>query len=290
MKLQFALVDPDLVTRGTTVMVGIVVSDRVFNDYDVMPIQLSSAIAGAGSVAPVSFLVNDHHLDNLAKRNDYPEDVLNASFTHVLKLPVWRTPLVDVPAGEIALVKTQMPGLEEGEHAYATFGIIKGDHAELKAMSNKVFESTAPLAPGVMTSGGVARYTGTEVAHTMGSSLLNVLTQHVWGFGPEKLAVKAMITIDQFKGFAANNQHLIDHGVNLSEEFGRSRPDAQYLDYLRKMAARGLVPAPMCETLGESKIREQAASEIMREQLVDERSDELTQLAKKLGVELSPER
>lgn len=278
MKIQIALVDPDLVSQpGLTVFAGLIEHETLFNDFDVMPISLSLREDGK-----ITTVLGRSQIDNLARRNDFPEEILKGTFTYALKQKVWQRYASDDPAGEMAMVRTEMPGLPEGRHAYVVFGLIGGEREALKALSGRVLETNRPLESGVVATMGHMVDSGREVSHTLGSSLLSILRKPVWGFGPEKFGNRSDVSIDEFKGIAVNTMYIIENGENISNEFGR-KPSKTYIEFLREMDKRGLVPGPMWETSEQMSVREAAAGEIAQASVTKERLDELVTLKQALA-------
>ncbi|RMT05898.1 hypothetical protein ALP54_03503 [Pseudomonas amygdali pv. lachrymans] len=267
MKIQFALSRPfaeaSSPNNRASVIAGIVICEREFSDYDVMPIEFPKPGAPGVRCDAADFILSDKHLDNLANRHDDPKQIQGKSFISALQGNLWRSSDASHPSGEVALVKTRMPDIPEGQHAYALFGIIRGEPADLRSLCERVYETTAALAQGVMTSTGSATYTGREVANIMQENLLISLhSKHVWGFSEEKLAVMATTTISNYDQYNADLQHLATHGVHLSKESNQQPPCPEHLNYAREMSARGMLPLPMCETREQGEKMEKIMDEL----------------------------
>lgn len=261
MRLQIGVVDPNLVVgEGITVFAGILVHERLHEDYDVMPLELR--LAGDGRITTA---IGWKNLDNLARRTDFPENVTAAHFNSVLTLPIWRNIRSESPAGEMVMVRTELPGIPDDHHAYTVFGMLRGEDAALKALAGKVFETQRPLESGVTSFLGHLRDTGRPVTHTLGNSVLNLLGKPVWGFGEEKLACRSLISIPEFKKFEANTRTMIETGQGDPKLAGVSSRDPEYLHYLREMDKRGFIPAPMWETAEQQARHDKAARQVVRE-------------------------
>lgn len=283
MNIQFSVVDPSLVTsEGVSIIAGIVEVDSAFADYDVMPIYLERKDEGQSTI-----VLTWRDRENLAKRNDYPEDILNGSFHSVLKQPVWRRVHSDSPAGEVALVKTDLAPATEGNQVYVMFGIVQGSYNALKALSGQIFENDRALDSGVVAYMGHFKGAGREVNHTIGNHLLNLLTKPLWGFGPEKQGIRTFVSIPQFKAFEENTRHIVEHGINMSSEFG-GKPDQEYVHFLREMDKRGMLPSPMWETQAQRQVREAVASEITKQSVREERLGEMKALKRALDESPQP--
>lgn len=269
MNLQIGIVDPKIVVgEGVTVFAGLLVQDRLYEDYDVMPLELSLAEDGRITTA-----IGWPKLDNMARRADFPENVTAAHFNSVLTLPIWRHIRSAFPAGEMVLVRTELPGIPDDHHAYTVFGLLRGEDAALEALAGKVFETKRPLESGVTSFLGHLSDTGRPVTHTLGNSVLNLLSKPVWGFGEEKLACRSLISICEFKKFEANTRTMIETGQGDPKVMGSTSRDPDYLHFLRSMDKRGLIPAPMWETEEQQARHDKAAKQVVRERQQEQYDD-----------------
>lgn len=286
MKIQFSLVHPDMVskTEGTSILAGIVQTREEIPDFTVTPFVFNHEVAveGPDKVAILKHCVSD----NLLNREKYwPENILEDSFHGLLTKHVWKGVNSVHPAGEVAFVKTNFPDTPEGENTYAIFGIIKGDREALKAFSNRVFSSNVDtdqaIGPWNMTQ---TVDTGIEAKHTIGSHLLSIIGQQLWGFGDKKYGMRSDISIPTQEGFVANSRNIIEHGVHLPN-MRQSSPEPRYVDYLRRMDVKGLIPGPQWEDAEGDKIRGEASAEILRAQQVEEEAKISERLSRRHAAE-----
>ncbi len=282
MKIQYSFINPEMIskTEGISVIAGIVQSDEILDDFTVKPFL---CVPNRADQSTIGFSSNHDNLLNRYK--DYPSDILESPFHHLLKLNIWKSVNNGNIFGEVAFVKTDFPDTPKGQNTYVIFGLVKGDREALKSISDNMYQ----------TIGGENQHvdewkiersfkTGVEAKHIIGNNILNVLTQPIWGFEDKKYGISTVISTPLFKKFQENTRHIIEHGVGLPD-MRLPRPDSSYVAYLREMDARGLASPAQWLDEGSVQIRSKAALEILEAEVANEQMNRLQDLKKRLEAD-----
>lgn len=264
MKIQYAIVKPELCAMScVTPIAGIVISEEPLPEFAAHQIVIDPEPHN-GYVRLVNIKTSlEARLDTWSG----PETLQDATFHQVLTKPLFSLPQLLIPAGEVALVATDLPGTPDGHHAYAMFGLIGGTDKHISAIAEKVYESRLSskidnhlsLNPSCI---GMAVDTGRAAKHEMGNHLLNILTQPLWGFEAEKVGMSSLITKGEFQKIRNNREHLITHGKNSPEV--RGSVDRDYVDFLRAMNSLGATPPSLWETQPERDDRAKLGKKALR--------------------------
>lgn len=284
MKIQFALVSPSLVVgNNVSALAGVVQTDQEIKDYTTIPFAFHDK--GNGEIV----LAKHSSSESLLGRDAWEENINTASFHHLLTMNIWKGVTSSEPAGEIAFVKTDLPGTPEGQSTYAIFGLVKGDEQKLEAMSGRIFESSdspvQTIGPWDLIK---TKDTWVKAAHVTGEHILDCFKEPIWGFDEEVgYGLSSDISIPQFKEFEEHARHMVETGKAAPGSF-HSHPDPKYIDYLRGLNEEGLMPTPQWQTAQEMSVRDLASSRIVREIVSGERIDGIKKIARKLGIDDSP--
>jgi hypothetical protein len=286
MKIQFALVHPDQVADPSDVsaIAGIVQTDQVIDDYTVVPMAFHAD-------GPDNVVIAKHESsENLLNRDVWKENIETNSFHQLLAMQLWKGVSSSQPAGEVAFVKTDLPGTPEGQSTYVIFGLIKGDRQKLAAMAEKIFESTSdPVQPMGLWNLIKTASTGVKVEHLRGEQILDGLKQTLWGFGDKKYSMSSDVNIKQFKEFEENTRHMIEHGKGMPGML-QSHPDPKYVEFIRRLDGEGLVPIPLWQSEEQNKIRDKASNRIMKAIVNDEYSQPPVRKSKHADASDEPSR
>ncbi|WP_274644434.1 hypothetical protein [Pseudomonas serbica] len=224
-----------------TTVAGVVTMDRDLPDFSAHQIIIDPAVEG-GLVRLIDLknTLAAREVDEGSWEAYRPSPLSALTFNEVLTRQVFSIPQLNIPAGEIALVKTPLPDTPEGQCSYALFGFVKGTDHDLQLICNRVFEAQlqepGPLDHHAMHT-GLSHDTGIEAKHKMGNHILQVMHQPLWGFGETKYGMTSLMTINEYDKYRRNRQHLIDHGKNGPEVEGRV--DSEYVRYLRTFTKLG---------------------------------------------------
>lgn len=229
MKIQFTLIDPDLISRSDgnqTIVMGIAKTKEVMSNYDLKYLSLGHAL---GMKAGVLF---DTH-ENLMHRDEYITHDLHS----MLSKPIWeRTEAFDNVSGEITFLKTQPIEVDEAlPHNYIFLGLLCGQRERIKSFVGHISEIQLPSDP----ESGQPRIAPVSTSsikanHIMGSHFTTMLSQVIWGWGCEKRGMRYLNSEQEaLKTFSAVKSYL-DTGKVTPEmsQYGVSR-DPDYLRYLR---------------------------------------------------------
>lgn len=268
MKMQYAVVKPDLCAEpGITVIAGVLICRESFPDFSAHQLIIDPDPA-EGMVRFIT-LGETHHtrLDDTWDAHS-PGGLDSLHFHEVLTKSIFKTPLLNIPAADVTLVETDLPGAPAGYHAYAMFGLIKGSDRDLSLISEKIFEvnlhDDAPQ-PGNPKL-GIAKDSGIEAKHVIGNHLLHILTQPIWGFSGEKVGMSSLTTKSEYENIGKNREHMLAHGKNLPG--GRSYLDPTCVQLLRTMSANGTTHPSHWETLSVRNERAQIAKKAWKAALV----------------------
>lgn len=284
MKIQFALVDPSLVSgENITVLAGIAQTDQVIADFTTIPFALHSNNAGEVVVAQHAVTAS------LLNRDAWEENITSNSFHEILKMQVWKGVASTEPAGEVAFVKTDMPGTPEGRSTYVIFGLIKGEDAKLQSISGKVFEATTDplqtIGPWDLIK---TQDSGVKVTHTMGTHLLDCLQQPVWGFGDsDRYGIASDISMPTFYEFRENSIHIAKNGTGLPGML-MSKPKPGYIEFLQMMDKEGMMSSPQWQTADQIKVRDEVSARIVGEIYHREEEEDRKRYSSKHIVDESP--
>jgi hypothetical protein len=284
MNIQFALVNPSLVGgNNVTILAGIAQTDQVIADFTTIPFALHSNNPGEVVIAKHAVT------DSLLNRNAWGENITTNSFHAILAMEVWKGVASNEPAGEVAFVKTDLPGTPEGQSTYVIFGLIKGDGAKLQSMADAVFEtSTNPLQTIGPWDLIKTRNSGIKVTHTMGTHLLDCLHQPIWGFGgSERYGMGSDISMPTFYDLQENSIHIAKNGVGLPG-MHMSKPEPNYIEFLQLMDKEGLMPSPQWQSADQIKIREDVSSRIVGEIYRREEENDRKRYSSKHSADDSP--
>lgn len=242
MNIQFAVVDPKMCQeKGVTTIAGVVTMDRDLPDFSAHQIIIDPVVEG-GLVRLIDLKTTlaVREVDDGSWGAYRPSPLSALTFNEVLTRQVFSIPQLNIPAGEIALVKTPLPDTPEGHYSYALFGFVKGTDHDLQLLSNRVFQAQlqepGPLDHYAMHT-GLSNDTGIEAKHKLGNHILQIMHQPLWGFGETKYGMTSLMTVNEYDKYRRNRQHLIDHGKNGPEVVGRV--DSEYVRYLRTFTKLG---------------------------------------------------
>ena len=242
MNIQFAVVDPKMCQeKGVTTIAGVVTMDRDLPDFSAHQIIIDPVVEG-GLVRLIDLKTTlaVREVDDGSWGAYRPSPLSELTFNEVLTRQVFSIPKLNIPAGEIALVKTPLPETPEGQYSYALFGFVKGTDHDLQLLSNRVFQAQlqepGPLDHYAMHT-GLSHDTGIEAKHKLGNHILQIMHQPLWGFGETRYGMTSLMTVNEYDKYRRNRQHLIDHGKNGPEVVGRV--DSEYVRYLRTFTKLG---------------------------------------------------
>jgi hypothetical protein len=242
LNIQFAVVDPKMCQeKGITTIAGVVTMDRDLPDFSAHQIIIDPDVdAGLVRLIDVGTTLSDREVDDGSWSAYRPSKIADIPFHDTLTRNVFKIPQLNIPAGEIALVKTPLPNTPEGQFSYALFGFVKGTDHDLQLLCNRLFEvqlnEPSPHDYHAMYS-GISRDTGVEAKHKMGNHILQILQQPLWGFGDTKYGMNTLTTVAEYDKYVRNRQHLIDHGKNGPEVDGRV--DSEFVRFLRNFSKLG---------------------------------------------------
>ena len=241
MKIQYAVVDPKLCSSpGYTTIAGVATLDREIPDYSAHQIIIDPVNQG-GFVSLID--LNKTLVSRVADADDGswgPHSLNELAFDEVLTHQIFKLPMLSKPAGEVAFVKTNLPGTTQGQHSYVIFGLVQGSLQDLEQIADQVFEvnlhRNGPVDRYEMSS-GMATNTGVTARHKLGNHILQILHQPLWGFGEQKLAMTNLVSNAEFAKRQEERQHLITHGKHSPGVQGRI--DEGFVKFLRAFSKMG---------------------------------------------------
>lgn len=248
MKIQYAIVDPKLCsTPGYTTIAGVATLDREIPDYSAHQIIIDPVNQG-GFVSLID--LNKTLVSREAEADDgswdayHPTPLNELAFHEVLTRHIFKLPMISKPAGEVAFVKTDLPGTAQGQHSYVVFGLVQGSLQDLEQIADQVFEvnlhRNGPVDQYEMSS-GMAINTGLAARHKLGNHILQILHQPLWGFGEHKYAMTSLVSNAEFTKQQENRQHIINHGKHSPDVpiSVSGRIDEGFVKFLRAFSKMG---------------------------------------------------
>lgn len=272
MKIQYAVVKPELCAEpGITAIAGVIICRENFPDFSAHQLIIDPD-PSEGMVRLFDSGETHHSRLDDDWEDHAPGGLDSLHFHEVLTKSIFQTPQLNIPAADVTLVETDLPGTPAGYRSYAMFGLIRGNDRDLSIISEKVYE--ADLHKDVPQPGnpklGIAKDTGIEAKHVIGNHLLHILTQPIWGFSDEKVGMSSLTTKSEYENIGKNREHMLAHGKNLPG--GRSYLDPTCVELLRTMSANGTKHPNHWETLSEIDERAQIAKKAWKAALVQDNS------------------
>jgi hypothetical protein len=270
MKIQYAIVKPELCAEpGITAIAGVVICRENFPDFSAHQLIIDPD-PSEGMVRLFDSGETHHSRLDDDWEDHAPGGLDSLAFHEVLTKSVFQIPQLNIPAADVTLVETDLPGTPAGYRSYAMFGLIRGNDRDLSSISEKVFE--ADLHKDIPQPGnpklGIAKDTGIEAKHVIGNHLLQILTQPIWGFADQKVGMSSLTTKSEFEKIRKNREHMLEHGKNMPGV--RSYLDPSTVDFLRAMNANGTTSPSHWQTQNERTERAQTAKKAWKASLVQD--------------------